>query len=316
MKYLLTGSSGFIGFHLAKELLKNQDNKVYGLDSLNKYYSVRLKKKRTNILKKKKNFKFLNINLCNYNLLKKYILEIKPDFIFHLAGQPGVIYSFKDPASYKNNNIIATNNLLKILSLIKVKKFIFSSSSSVYGEQKKFPIKENFKLNPMNYYAVTKLKCEYLIKKKLKEFKIPYIIYRLFTVYGPMGRPDMFIYSTVKKINKNKEIILYNHGKSLRDFTYIDDVVKVFMKSISKKINNNPIVNICSSKPINILTITNIIGKILRKKIRIQFGNSRKGEIDKTHGSNIFLRRIFKVKKFTNITKGLRNIIYPKQINL
>ena len=316
MKYLLTGSSGFIGFHLAKELLKNQDNKVYGLDSLNKYYSVRLKKKRTNILKKKKNFKFLNINLCNYNLSKKYILEIKPDFIFHLAGQPGVIYSFKDPASYKNNNIIATNNLLKILSLIKVKKFIFSSSSSVYGEQKKFPIKENFKLNPMNYYAVTKLKCEYLIKKKLKEFKIPYIIYRLFTVYGPMGRPDMFIYSTIKKINKNKEIILYNHGKSLRDFTYIDDVVKVFMKSISKKINNNPIVNICSSKPINILTITNIIGKILRKKIRIQFRNSRKGEMDKTHGSNIFLRRIFKVKKFTNITKGLRNIIYPKQINL
>jgi UDP-glucuronate 4-epimerase len=312
MKYLLTGSSGFIGFHLAKELLRNPSNKVYGLDSLNKYYSISLKKKRTNILKKKKNFKFLNINLCNYNLSKKFILEIKPNFIFHLAGQPGVIYSFKDPASYKNNNILATKNLLKIIRLIKVKKFIFSSSSSVYGEQKKFPIKENFKLNPINYYAVTKLKCEDLIRKKLKELKIPYIIFRLFTVYGPIGRPDMFIYSAVKKINKRKLITLYNHGKSLRDFTYIDDVIKVFIKSISKKISNNPIVNICSSNPINILKITNIIGKLLRKKIRIQFRNSRKGEIDKTHGSNILLKRIFKIKKFTDITKGLRNIIYSQ----
>jgi UDP-glucuronate 4-epimerase len=312
MKYLITGSSGFIGFHLAKELLKNQNNRVYGLDSLNKYYSISLKKKRTNILKKKKNFKFLNINLCNYNLSKKSILEIKPDFIFHLAGQPGVIYSFKDPASYKDNNILATKNLLKILRLIKVKKFIFSSSSSVYGEQKKFPIKENFKLNPINYYAVTKLKCEDLIRNKLKELKIPYIIFRLFTVYGPIGRPDMFIYSAVKKINKRKLITLYNHGKSLRDFTYIDDVVKVFVKSISKKISNNPIVNICSSNPINILKITNIIGKLLRKKIRIQFRNSRKGEIDKTHGSNVLLKRIFKIKKFTDITTGLRNIIYSQ----
>ena len=312
MKYLLTGSSGFIGFHLAKELLRNPNNKVYGLDALNKYYSISLKKKRTNILKKKNNFKFLNINLCNYNLSKKIILEIKPNFIFHLAGQPGVIYSFKDPASYKNNNILATKNLLKIIRLIKVKKFIFSSSSSVYGEQTKFPIKENFKLNPINYYAVTKLKCEDLIRKKLKELKIPYIIFRLFTVYGSMGRPDMFIYSAVKKINKRKLITLYNHGKSLRDFTYIDDVVKVFIKSISKKISNNPIINICSSNPINILKITNTIGKLLRKKIRIQFRNSRKGEIDKTHGSNALLKRIFKVKKFTDITKGLRNIIYSQ----
>ncbi|WP_099340024.1 NAD-dependent epimerase/dehydratase family protein [Candidatus Fonsibacter ubiquis] len=312
MIYLLTGSSGFIGFHLANELLRNPKNKVYGLDSLNKYYSISLKKKRTNILKKKKNFKFLNINLCNYNLSKKIILEIKPNFIFHLAGQPGVIYSFKDPVSYKNNNILATKNLLKIIRLIKVKKFIFSSSSSVYGEQKKFPIKENFKLNPINYYAVTKLKCENLIRKKLKELKIPYIIFRLFTVYGPMGRPDMFIYSAVKKINKSKLITLYNHGKSLRDFTYIDDVVKAFIKSISKKISNNPIINICSSNPINILKITNTIGKLLKKKIRIQFRNSRKGEIDKTHGSNALLKRIFKVKKFTDITKGLRNIIYSQ----
>jgi UDP-glucuronate 4-epimerase len=131
-----------------------------------------------------------------------------------------------------------------------------------------------------------------------------------------MGRPDMFIYSTIKKINKGKEIILYNHGKSLRDFTYIDDVIKVFIKSVSKKINNNPIINICSSSPINILKITNIIGKILRKKIRVRFRNSRKGEMDKTHGSNVFLKKIFKIKNFTKINKGLRNIVYSQQNSL
>jgi UDP-glucuronate 4-epimerase len=310
MKYLITGSSGFIGFHLAKKLLKNKNNIVFGLDSLNKYYSITLKKKRTNILKKKKNFIFSKINLCNYCLAKKKILEIKPDFIIHLAGQPGVIHSFKDPQSYKSNNIVATQNLLKIISFIKIKKFIFSSSSSVYGDQKIFPIKENFKLNPINYYAITKLKCEHLIKTKLKKLKTPYIIYRLFTVYGPMGRPDMFIYSAIKKIKKSKLINLYNNGQSLRDFTYIDDVINVLFKSITKNANNNSIVNICASKPIKIIKITKIIGNILKKKIKIKNKKNRNGEIERTHGSNYLLKKNFKIRKFININQGLKNIIY------
>lgn len=313
MKYLLTGSSGFIGFHFAKKLLKNKNNIVYGLDSLNKYYSINLKKKRTSILKKNNNFIFLNINLCDYHLTKKKILEIKPDFIIHLAGQPGVIYSFKDPESYKKNNIIATSNLLKILNFVKIKKFIFSSSSSVYGDQKVFPIKENFKLNPINYYAITKLKCENLIKTKLKKLRIPYIIYRLFTVYGPMGRPDMFIYSAIKKIKNNKKITLYNNGQSLRDFTYVDDVTKVFFKSTAEKNSDNSIINICASNPIKILKITKIIGKILNKKIKIRLKKNRKGEMERTHGSNNILKNNFKIKKFININQGLKNIIYQEK---
>ena len=148
MKYLITGSSGFIGFHLAMRLLKNKKNFVYGIDSLNNYYSVILKKKRTKLLKKNKNFFFKKLNLCNFTNLNNYILEVKPDIVFHLAGQPGVLYSFKNPNSYLLNNILATKNIINVLKNVKVKKFIFTSSSSVYGDQKKFPIKENYNLKP------------------------------------------------------------------------------------------------------------------------------------------------------------------------
>ena len=251
----------------------------------------------------KENTEFTRDMLYNPSLIKDTVgyLNNYPFITTDYKFKPDIIsYNYNDIYSFFFNKKIFDNKLRR----------------NLYGEQKKFPIKENFKLNPINYYAVTKLKCEDLIKRKLKKFKIPHIIYRLFTVYGPMGRPDMFIYSTIKKINKGKEIILYNHGKSLRDFTYIDDVIKVFIQSVSKKINNNPIINICSSNPINILKITNIIGKILRKKIRVRFRNSRKGEMDKTHGSNVFLKKIFKIKNFTKINKGLRNIVYSQQNSL
>lgn len=309
MKILITGSSGFIGYHLSKKLLKNKKNIVYGIDSLNKYYSVNLKKKRTQLLKKNKNFFFKKLNLCNLLASKNYFLKIKPTIIFHLAAQPGVIYSFKNPDSYFLNNVKATKNILKILRCIKIKKFIFASSSSVYGSQKKFPIKENFILNPINYYAKTKFKCENLIRTYSKKLKFTHIIYRLFTVYGPMGRPDMFIYSAIKKIKKNKKVILYNNGQSFRDFTYINDVTKVFLKSIKKKLNDNSIVNICASQPIRILKITKIIAKILNKKIQIQFKKNRKGEMEKTHGCNNLLKENFKIKKFITVNQGLKNII-------
>ena len=125
-----------------------------------------------------------------------------------------------------------------------------------------------------------------------------------------MGRPDMFIYSAIKKIKKNKVINLYNNGQSLRDFTYIDDVTNVLFKSITKKTNNNSIVNICASNPIKILKITKIIGKILNKKIKIRLKKNRKGEMESTHGSNNILKMNFKIKKFININQGLKNIIY------
>jgi UDP-glucuronate 4-epimerase len=314
MKYLITGSSGFIGFHLAMRLLKNKKNFVYGIDSLNNYYSVNLKKKRTKLLKKNKNFFFKKLNLCNFTNLNNYILKVKPDIVFHLAGQPGVLYSFKNPNSYFLNNILATKNILNVLKNVKVKKFIFTSSSSVYGDQKKFPIKENYNLKPLNYYATTKVKCELLIKKDLKKIKIPYVIFRLFTVYGYLGRPDMLIYTLINKIKNNKKIILYNNGNNSRDFTFIDDVTEILTKGAILNSIKNEIFNVCASKPIKIIYLLKFIEKHLKTKINYVFDKIRKGEMLKTYGSNFFLKKKFNKKYFVDINRGLINIFNLEKI--
>ena len=145
MKILVSGSAGFIGYHLVSGLTTNIKNTVIGIDSVNGYYSTKVKKLRLKILKQKKNFNFKKINLENTKKLEIVIKNFQPDTVFHIAGQPGVLYSFKNPLSYKKNNINATKNLSLICKKYKIKKFIFASSSSVYGDQKKFPIKENFK---------------------------------------------------------------------------------------------------------------------------------------------------------------------------
>jgi UDP-glucuronate 4-epimerase len=304
MKILITGAVGFIGYHLSKSFLKS-NYRVYGIDSLNSYYSIKLKKLRLSNLSKNKNFYFKKLNLCNYRNSLNYIEKIKPDYVFHLAGQPGVIYSYKDPVSYKNNNILATENLIKIINIYKVRKFIFASSSSVYGNKKKFPIVENQLLKPENYYGKTKKMCENVIKSKLK---VPYIIFRLFTVYGSLGRPDMFFSIFLRKIFTKKNINLYNYGEYVRDFTYIDDVIDVFRKAMFLNIKKK-ILNVCSSNPIKMNELIKIMRRILKIKIIINYKNSRKGEMTKTYGSNLRLQKLINKKKYFRIDRGIRVII-------
>jgi len=309
MKILVTGSGGFIGYHLVSSLTKNIKNTIIGIDSVNSYYSTKIKKLRINILKKKKNFIFKKINLENKKKLERVIKEFQPDIVFHIAGQPGVLYSFKNPLSYKKNNIIATENLSLICKKYKIKKFIFASSSSVYGDQKKFPIKENFKKNPKNYYAKTKLKCEGIIKKQFINSNTEYMIFRFFTVFGPLGRPDMFIHKFLNSIKKNKKILLHNNGMNYRDFTYVDDLVKILILTM-KKIPTDKILNICRSKPIKTTHLVNLINKIYGNNInKIINTGFVKGEMLKTHGSNKLLKKNFKNLKFTDFDFGLKKTI-------
>ena len=306
MRYLITGSAGFIGYHLSLKLLK-KGFLVFGIDSLNNYYSNKLKLLRLKNLKRFKNFYFKKINLCNFSKTKKFLINANPDVVFHLAGQPGVLYSYKNPKSYNKNNIIATKNLIKIVNSSNIKKFIFSSSSSVYGDQIKFPITENAKLNPKNYYAVTKKICEQKIKSSLK---IPYIIFRIFTVYGTLGRPDMFFSIFLRNIYRGLKNKLFNFGNYFRDFTYIDDVTEVFYLSSFKKIKNITL-NLCSSNPVKMIEVVNILKNKINKKFDILYLGKRKGEMLKTYGSNKKIRTIFNKKKYMKLSSGI-NIVAKK----
>ena len=303
MKIIVTGAAG-IGFHLCKNLLKNKKITVIGIDNVNSYYSKSIKKKRI-LLLKKNNFIFKKIDLINKKKLDLIIKKFNPETIYHLAGQPGVLYSFKNPNSYKINNITATKVLCKISKKYKIKNFIFGSSSSIYGDHKKFPIKENFKKKPKNYYAITKYKCEKIVEKSFKLSPVNYKIFRFFTVYGPFGRPDMFIHKLLNALKKNKQINIHNKGKNLRDFTYIDDVVKILanFSIISNKIK---ILNIARSKPVKNIDLINEIKKIYRqKKENFNFIKTVKGEMLKTHGCNKKLINNFKKFKFTKLNEGL-----------
>ena len=198
MKIFITGAAGFIGYHLTKELL-NLKYSIIGIDNLNNYYSPKYKLDRVKNLKKNKKFKFLKIDLKNKKKLSLIFKKYKPEIIYHLASQPGIMYSFKNPKTYIENNIKVTENLISKSKKFNVKKFFFSFFSSVYGLKKKFPIKENVSLKPINLYAKTKLKCEKILIKEFKNQDIDLKIFRPFTVYGDFARPDMIFLTFLKK---------------------------------------------------------------------------------------------------------------------
>jgi UDP-glucuronate 4-epimerase len=204
-KIYITGASGFIGFHTAKKFLELGIT-VHGFDSMNKYYDIKLKKSRLNILKKYKNFSFTRGLLENQKLLNNSILNFKPQIIIHLAAQAGVRFSIENPESYINSNIVGTFNVIKIANKIKVKHLIIGSSSSVYGANKKFPFQEIDKTDhQVSFYAATKKSTENLAHSYSALWKLPVTMLRFFTVYGPWGRPDMAYFKFTKNILAGKK---------------------------------------------------------------------------------------------------------------
>jgi UDP-glucuronate 4-epimerase len=309
MRIIITGSAGFIGYHLAKKLLKNKKNQVLGIDSLNNYYSIKVKKLRIKFLKNNKNFVYKKINLRVKSKVDKIFKIFNPDLVYHIAGQPGVLYSFKNPKSYQLNNIDATKVISSAAKKYQTKKFIFASSSSVYGDQKKFPILESAKTNPKNYYAKTKLSCEKIIKTNFAKSNTEFLIFRFFTVYGPLGRPDMFIHKFLNSIKNKNKIFLYNNGLNYRDFTYIDDLIKILILTV-KKFPKNKLLNICRSKPIRTINLVKLISNLYGGKTsKIVNTGFVKGEMLKTHGSNSLLKKNFKKIKFTKLEIGLKKTV-------
>ena len=325
MKIFITGSSGFIGFHLAKELLE-KGYSVYGYDSINNYYDIKLKKERYKILKKFKKYKFTKGNLENYNQLSKIVSKFKPKIIIHLAAQAGVRYSIDNPDVYLNSNILGTFNVLKVSDKIKVKHLIIGSSSSVYGANKKIPFREIDKTdNQISFYAATKKSTESLAHSYSSLWKLPVTMLRFFTVYGPLGRPDMAYFKFTQKIIKKKQIEIYNKGKMYRDYTYIDDIVGGIISLINKapnirqigKFKNDSlshvapfrILNIGNTKKVLLLDFIKSLEKEIGIKAKKKFLPMQKGDVHSTLSDTKLLQQITGYKTKTNYKLGIKKFV-------
>ena len=311
MNILITGCAGFIGFHLSDFLSKKYRNsKIIGFDNINNFYSPFLKKMRIKELKKNKNFFFKKIDLVNKKKIENIFKKNKIKIVIHLAAQAGVRDSLKMPNSYYKSNFIGFMNIINISNKNKVKKFIFASSSSVYGDKKKFPLKENMDISPKNIYSATKKINEDIANDLSKISNMKMIGLRFFTVYGIFGRPDMFIFKFLNSIFNNKKFYLYNRGNHLRDYTHIDDVVNIIDNLIKKRVAKKfQIFNICSNNPIELNKLVKFISNFVNIKPKLTKKKRNSIEVLKTHGDNKKILSFLKIKLKKNIFFELPKII-------
>jgi UDP-glucuronate 4-epimerase len=223
---LVTGAAGFIGFHAARRLL-NQGHRVLGVDSLNAYYDVGLKQSRLECLQNSPNFTFVRLDLAQRAATEQFFSEHPVRRVLHLAAQAGVRYSVENPHAYLDNNLAAFLNILEGCRAQKVEHLLFASSSSVYGSSHQSPFSEHNNVDhPVSLYAATKKANEAMAHSYAHLYGFPCTAARLFTVYGPWGRPDMALFGFTRAILTGQAIDIYNNGEMKRDFTYIDDVVE------------------------------------------------------------------------------------------
>jgi UDP-glucuronate 4-epimerase len=312
-KILVTGSAGFIGFHVSQILLEKGYN-VYGVDNYSKYYDVNLKKKRTSKLKKYKNFFFNKFDLKDEKKVKNFVKNKNFEVVVHMAAQPGVRLSFINRKTYFDNNIKVFFNMVEICLSSKIKHFIYASSSSVYGETKKFPNKESDNTdNQVSFYAATK-KCNEIIAScysQMTETKFTGL--RFFTVYGPLGRPDMALYKFTKNLYSSKKISIYNNGNHSRDFTYIEDVSNLILKIVEKKLtsfNKHNIFNICFGKTVSLAKYINLIEKFTGLIFLKKFVNKQSGDVTKTFGDNKKILNFLKYKIKFKVDDGVKKFIH------
>lgn len=325
--FFITGVAGFIGSNLAKKLLSTINNiTIIGIDNLNNYYDVNLKKARLNELYKHKNFIFIQENIKEKNIILDIFKKYKPDIVINLAAQAGVRYSLINPDAYVESNIIGFFNILEACRYHDVKHLVFASSSSVYGLNKKIPYSTQDRTDkPVSFYAATKKSDELMAYTYAKLYKIPITGLRFFTVYGPAGRPDMAYFSFTKKLVNGEDIQIFNYGNCKRDFTYIDDIVegiiKVLQKTPTKDEDNvqYKLYNIGNNNPENLLDFVNILQQelvnvgLLPKDYDFEAHKKlvpmQAGDVEITYADIDELIKDFNFKPSTNLKDGLRAFI-------
>ena len=313
MRILITGCAGFIGYSISSLLLE-KNYTVYGIDNMNSNYDTKLKLSRLKNLKKYKKFIFFKIDISNMVNLKNNFNKNKYTHIIHLAALAGVRNSINYPEKYLKSNIIGFYNIIEQSKNFNVKHFIYASSSSVYGNKSKFPLKENYETDtPESFYAATKKSNEILSYTYSSLYRLKCTGLRFFTVYGPWGRPDMALFKFVKKILNDQEIELYNRGNHFRDFTYIDDITTSIFKLLNKPSKSKTlpynIFNVCSQKTTNLNNYIKIIENALKKKAKKKLINLQKGDVIKTNGSIKNLYKHINYKPETNLKKGVNKFV-------
>lgn len=309
--YLVTGAAGFIGFFLSKALL-DKGGQVIGLDNLNDYYEVSLKESRLAVLKKYENFQFYRADLADKEAVFAIFKQHLPAVAVNLAAQAGVRYSIENPDAYISSNIEGFFHILEACRHYPVEHLVFASSSSVYGGNKKVPFSTEDQVDkPVSLYAATKKSNELMAYAYSKLYGIPLTGLRFFTVYGPMGRPDMAYFKFAKKIMAGEPIQIYNHGDMRRDFTYIDDIVagieKILCHPPGKDENGAAykIYNIGNNKPEKLMDYISVLERCLGKEAKKEFLPMQPGDVYETYADVTDLMRDFDFKPSTTIEEGL-----------
>ena len=307
-RILVTGCAGFIGMHLSKELLE-KNYYVIGVDNLNNYYDVKLKQDRLKILKKYNYFNFKKLDISNKYDLEKVFKQNNINKVVNLAAQAGVRYSLENPHSYIQSNVLGFMNILECCRHYKIKGLFYASSSSVYGGNEKIPFSEFDNVDsPISIYAASKKSNELMAHSYSHLFNLNTTGLRFFTVYGPWGRPDMAMYIFAKKILNDKPIEVFNHGKMIRDFTYIDDIINGLLAAIDKNYKCE-VFNLGNNKSEDLMDVVKIIQEKLGKKAKIQYKPMQLGDVEKTFADIDKSRKMLGFNPKTNIAKGIGNFI-------
>jgi len=329
MKYsnlLITGSAGFIGFHLTKRLAESESN-ILCIDNINDYYSIQLKLDRLENLGFAKNdclewnkvitssifprLKFIRMNIEDRESLPIQFENWNFDAVINLAAQAGVRYSIENPNSYIESNIVGFLNILECCRKFNIKHLVYASSSSVYGENEEIPFAEShFVDKPLSLYAATKKSNELMAYSYSHLYKIPTTGLRFFTVYGPWGRPDMAPMLFANAINNNLPIKVFNNGEMSRDFTYIDDIVSGIIIALNKSIKllNYQILNIGNGAPVNLLDFINELENKLNREAQKDFMPMQKGDVSRTWANTEEIHRLG-FRSTTNISQGVEKFV-------
>lgn len=324
MKILITGTAGFIGFHLAK-LLLSKGHTVFGFDGMTEYYDVNLKRQRHKILGQHDKFNYSIGMLENKPLLDQICNEFEPDILIHLAAQAGVRYSLENPRAYIDSNVVGTLNVIEAAHQSSVKHLLIASTSSVYGANHEMPFNENEKTDTqLTIYAATKKATESMSHAFSHLYEIPTTVFRFFTVYGPWGRPDMALFKFTKGILGNQPIDIYNNGEMHRDFTFVDDLVEAIRLLINEipvkgqPVGNNDslspvaahrIVNIGNSHSVKLMDFVEEIEKQVGIKAIKNFMPMQMGDVPATWADASLLKNLTLYSPKTDFREGIQSFV-------